>query len=273
MKKLLFVIVALEACFTVNAFSGCPQGAAPFEMELYQFVPLASQISPAQLLETADPTELTESSALEFIKKNPMIRGKSTIGEKEKENLSSEKQIGSMSLCKYESGKTYLGPSSWVREEKQKTGKKKCSRKISYESLMDESPFFYPLSLDDPDLSLLPARQFRAVPDNFMEEEERLILTKEVETGYRTVCEYTSDGKTYFAFADKDKQKSELPKKTKEEEMFGYLGIAPTKDIGEIKRAYRKKSLTEHPDKGGSKERFQKLGEAYDFLKETMQFS
>jgi len=34
----------------------------------------------------------------------------------------------------------------------------------------------------------------------------------------------------------------------------------------EIKRAYRKLALQHHPDKGGSKEKFQELGNAYEVL-------
>ena len=49
-------------------------------------------------------------------------------------------------------------------------------------------------------------------------------------------------------------------------DLYEILGVQKGASADEIKRAYRKEALTHHPDRGGSKERFQALGEAYDVL-------
>ena len=41
------------------------------------------------------------------------------------------------------------------------------------------------------------------------------------------------------------------------------LGIASTKDVSEIKRAYHKQAAVHHPEKGGDANRFQQLNDAY----------
>lgn len=49
-------------------------------------------------------------------------------------------------------------------------------------------------------------------------------------------------------------------------DLYGILGVQKGASAEEIKKAYRKEALTHHPDRGGSKEKFQALGEAYDVL-------
>ncbi|KAJ1447685.1 DnaJ domain-containing protein, partial [Pelagophyceae sp. CCMP2097] len=44
------------------------------------------------------------------------------------------------------------------------------------------------------------------------------------------------------------------------------LGVAEDASAEDIRRAYRQKSKTAHPDKGGTEEVFKKLGEAYTAL-------
>jgi len=44
------------------------------------------------------------------------------------------------------------------------------------------------------------------------------------------------------------------------------LGVKPGATEDEIKKAYRKKAIETHPDKGGSEEEFQKVSEAYEIL-------
>jgi molecular chaperone DnaJ len=44
------------------------------------------------------------------------------------------------------------------------------------------------------------------------------------------------------------------------------LGVNPGATEDEIKKAYRKKAMDSHPDKGGSEEEFQKINEAYEIL-------
>ena len=47
---------------------------------------------------------------------------------------------------------------------------------------------------------------------------------------------------------------------------YQILGVPETASQEEIKRAYRKQALQQHPDKGGDAELFQKLSTAYDIL-------
>lgn len=48
--------------------------------------------------------------------------------------------------------------------------------------------------------------------------------------------------------------------------LYELLGVERTADADTIKKAYRRKALTEHPDKGGDEEKFKKLNEAYHVL-------
>ena len=51
-------------------------------------------------------------------------------------------------------------------------------------------------------------------------------------------------------------------------EYYDLLGVKPSASKSEIKRAYRKKALKEHPDKGGDEEKFKQLTQAYDVLQD-----
>jgi DnaJ family protein A protein 2 len=48
--------------------------------------------------------------------------------------------------------------------------------------------------------------------------------------------------------------------------LYDLLGVSRDASVEEIKKAYRKKAVVEHPDKGGDKEKFQQIQEAYDVL-------
>jgi DnaJ-class molecular chaperone len=48
--------------------------------------------------------------------------------------------------------------------------------------------------------------------------------------------------------------------------LYETLGLGKGADAGEIRKAYLKLSKTEHPDKGGSEERFKKISQAYEVL-------
>jgi len=55
--------------------------------------------------------------------------------------------------------------------------------------------------------------------------------------------------------------------------LYGYLGLQQGADSQDIRRAYLKLSKTEHPDKGGSEERFNKIQEAYEVLSDSQKRS
>jgi DnaJ-class molecular chaperone len=50
------------------------------------------------------------------------------------------------------------------------------------------------------------------------------------------------------------------------EDYYKILGIEKTANSDEIKKKYRKLSMKHHPDRGGSKDTFQKINEAYQIL-------
>jgi DnaJ-class molecular chaperone len=47
---------------------------------------------------------------------------------------------------------------------------------------------------------------------------------------------------------------------------YNILGISKSASDDEIKNSYRKLARTHHPDKGGDKDKFQKIQEAYETL-------
>ena len=49
-------------------------------------------------------------------------------------------------------------------------------------------------------------------------------------------------------------------------EYYNILGVNKNASEDEIKQAYRNLAKTHHPDKGGNKEKFQEIQEAYDTL-------
>tara|TARA_X000000950_G_scaffold286749_1_gene396655 strand:+ start:11768 stop:12859 length:1092 start_codon:yes stop_codon:yes gene_type:complete len=49
-------------------------------------------------------------------------------------------------------------------------------------------------------------------------------------------------------------------------ELYTRLGIDKNADIDEIKKAFRKKAIKHHPDKGGKEDDFKKIKEAYEIL-------
>jgi DnaJ-class molecular chaperone len=50
------------------------------------------------------------------------------------------------------------------------------------------------------------------------------------------------------------------------ETFYDILGVNDTATQDEIKKAYRKKAIESHPDKGGNEDTFKKISEAYDTL-------
>ena len=55
---------------------------------------------------------------------------------------------------------------------------------------------------------------------------------------------------------------------TKNNELYKILEIDKTATAEEIKKAFRKKAMKEHPDRGGDAEKFKELNEAYEILKD-----
>ena len=54
----------------------------------------------------------------------------------------------------------------------------------------------------------------------------------------------------------------------KTKDIYGILGVAHDFSPNELRRAYRKESLANHPDKGGSDLAFQRVAEAHGILQE-----
>lgn len=51
---------------------------------------------------------------------------------------------------------------------------------------------------------------------------------------------------------------------------YTVLGINPTLDINEVKKAYRRQAQIHHPDKGGNNQQFVKVQKAYDEIKKAL---
>jgi DnaJ-class molecular chaperone len=47
---------------------------------------------------------------------------------------------------------------------------------------------------------------------------------------------------------------------------YSILGVSETATTDEIKKAFRKLAVKHHPDRGGSKEKFQEINEAHGIL-------
>lgn len=56
------------------------------------------------------------------------------------------------------------------------------------------------------------------------------------------------------------------PKEVDSSKFYNLLGVEKTATFDEIKKAYRKLALKEHPDRGGDKEKFQEIQQAYEVL-------
>jgi DnaJ-class molecular chaperone len=50
---------------------------------------------------------------------------------------------------------------------------------------------------------------------------------------------------------------------------YGILGVDRGASSEEIKKAYRKKALEHHPDKGGDENKFKEASEAYEVLSDS----
>jgi DnaJ family protein A protein 2 len=51
--------------------------------------------------------------------------------------------------------------------------------------------------------------------------------------------------------------------------LYDLLGVDKGADADTLKKAFRRKALTEHPDKGGDNDRFRKINEAYNVLSDS----
>lgn len=67
-------------------------------------------------------------------------------------------------------------------------------------------------------------------------------------------------------FEEGQKQEEGTPQGKKETKLYEVLGVDPNASLDDIKKAYRKKALKMHPDKGGDPDKFKELTEAYEIL-------
>lgn len=56
------------------------------------------------------------------------------------------------------------------------------------------------------------------------------------------------------------------PRKSDNTKFYEVLGVPKSASEDEIKKAYRKAAMKNHPDKGGDPEKFKELGQAYEVL-------
>ena len=52
---------------------------------------------------------------------------------------------------------------------------------------------------------------------------------------------------------------------------YDVLGVDPSATLKDIKRAFRKKAMKHHPDRGGDEEEFKKINEAYEILSSPLE--
>ncbi|KAM3373708.1 hypothetical protein P3S68_012422 [Capsicum galapagoense] len=58
------------------------------------------------------------------------------------------------------------------------------------------------------------------------------------------------------------------PKKSDNTKYYDILGVQNRASQDDIKKAYRKAAIKNHPDKGGDPEKFKEIAEAYDVLRD-----
>ncbi|CAD8057724.1 unnamed protein product [Paramecium primaurelia] len=68
-----------------------------------------------------------------------------------------------------------------------------------------------------------------------------------------------------FGGAEEENSTSQ-PQNVDNKSLYELLGVQPGATTDEVKKAFRKKAVREHPDKGGDPEKFKKLTEAYEIL-------
>ena len=77
---------------------------------------------------------------------------------------------------------------------------------------------------------------------------------------------FEAGGRSDRALAEEIQKAQRLLKQSKQKDYYKVLGVSRDADAAMIKKAYRKKTKTAHPDKGGSVEAMAAVNEAYEVL-------
>lgn len=103
--------------------------------------------------------------------------------------------------------------------------------------------------------------------DGLIGQGEMLLKEEKYEEAVRMLSKaFEATGRSDRVLLEKVQKAQRLLKQSKSKDYYKVLGVSRDADAATIKRAYRKKTKTAHPDKGGSVEAMTAVNEAYEVL-------